>query len=182
MKTFSEIQDDMHKLTYELKRQEKKYAQLLKKFRDLRKEANQLKAAEEKMRMQLVACGVIAMSNTRETAAKQRDIHPDYKSSSCQNVMDAVDREMALREERDILKEKLAASQRLLASGILYTYQQLVEHDAQVIGDFIAEVAQCTYMAIDIDEDYAGAAELVVNFVALQNRAKQLQQKTQESS
>jgi hypothetical protein len=54
-------------------------------------------AREERLRMQLVACGVVAMSNTKETADKQRKMHPGYKSSSCDEVSNAVDREMALR-------------------------------------------------------------------------------------
>lgn len=53
----------------------------------------------ERLRMQLAACGVVAMCNTAESAAKARDMHPDYMSASCQDVMRAVDTEMALREE-----------------------------------------------------------------------------------
>lgn len=60
----------------------------------------------ERLRMQLVACGVVASSNTRETAERQRDMHPDYMSASCQEVIHAVDREMDLREERDKLKSE----------------------------------------------------------------------------
>jgi hypothetical protein len=70
--------------------------------------AEELYDEVERLRMQLAACGVVAMANTRETAAKQRDMHPDYMSASCQDVIRAVDREMALREERDQLKAKLS--------------------------------------------------------------------------
>ncbi|WP_223528351.1 hypothetical protein [Pseudomonas sp. A-RE-23] len=62
----------------------------------------------ERLRMQLVACGVVASSNTRETAERQRDMHPDYMSASCQEVIRAVDREMDLREERDQLRAEVA--------------------------------------------------------------------------
>ena len=58
--------------------------------------------------------------------------------------------------------------------------RHMAEHDAEVIANFISDVAQCTYMALDTDEDYQGDPELVVNFVALQNRANQLRQKAQE--
>jgi hypothetical protein len=67
----------------------------------------QIKAENERLRMQLVACGVIATSNTRESAARQRDMHPDYMSASCQEVIRAVDREIDLREERDQLKAEV---------------------------------------------------------------------------
>jgi len=65
----------------------------------------------ERLRMQLAACGVVAMANTSETADKQRDMHPDYMSASCQDVMDAVDREMSLRKEREQLKAYLSTYQ-----------------------------------------------------------------------
>lgn len=61
----------------------------------------------EKLRMQLVACAVAANANTHECAAKMRDIHDDYKSASWQSVCDAVDREMALREQCEKLFDAL---------------------------------------------------------------------------
>ncbi|UKL15013.1 hypothetical protein hairong_108 [Pseudomonas phage hairong] len=50
-------------------------------------------------RMKLVACGIAALSNTRESAAQQR-VSKDspYFCGSVQSVHDAVDREMQLRE------------------------------------------------------------------------------------
>lgn len=59
----------------------------------------------ERLRMQLAACGVVALSNTPESAAKARDMHPDYMSASCQDVMRVVDSEMALRAELSRIKE-----------------------------------------------------------------------------
>jgi hypothetical protein len=55
----------------------------------------------EVLRQQLAACGVAAMSNTKETAARR--ITPDslYYSASYGDVCAAVDREMALRDEAD---------------------------------------------------------------------------------
>lgn len=58
-------------------------------------------------RMRLSACGVIALANTPESAAKARDMHPDYMSGSAQDVMAAVDREMALRAEVERLRKPL---------------------------------------------------------------------------
>lgn len=64
-------------------------------------QVERLQAENERLRMQLAACGVVAMSNTPETAAKNRDMHPDYMSASCQDVMRAVDSEMANRADAE---------------------------------------------------------------------------------
>ena len=53
----------------------------------------------ETERMRLAACGVVALSNTPESAAKARDMLPEYRSASCDDVAAAVDREMALRQQ-----------------------------------------------------------------------------------
>lgn len=55
-------------------------------------------------RARLAACGVVAMSNTPESAAVARQLQPDYRSASCDDVATAVDREMSLRAERDALR------------------------------------------------------------------------------
>lgn len=53
----------------------------------------------EKLRMQLAACGVAAMCNTRESVAKQRiDADNPYWCASYSDVCQAVDREMQLRD------------------------------------------------------------------------------------
>lgn len=54
-------------------------------------------ALVERLQMQLAACGVVALANTPESAARARDMHPDYMSASCSDVMRAVDREMHQR-------------------------------------------------------------------------------------
>lgn len=59
----------------------------------------QLEKELETERMRLAACGVVALANTVDSAATSREMHPDYMSASCQDVINAVDREMALREE-----------------------------------------------------------------------------------
>lgn len=83
----------------------------------LREERDAAKAAVERLqkrvdaaetntdieRMRLAACGVVANANTPETAAKAREMHPDYRSASCDDVARAVDREMTLREANDAL-------------------------------------------------------------------------------
>lgn len=64
-------------------------------------EIERLEADAERLRMQLAACGVVAMANTPESAAKSRDMHPDYMSASCQDVMRIVDSEMANRADAE---------------------------------------------------------------------------------
>ena len=65
-------------------------------------------------RIRLAACGVVALANTPDSAAKAREMLPEYRSASCDAVAKTVDREMALREQlatvtaqRDLLKDAL---------------------------------------------------------------------------
>lgn len=57
-----------------------------------------LRAEIETERIRLAACGVVALANTRKSANKARQMHPDYWSASCSDVINAVDREMKYRE------------------------------------------------------------------------------------
>ena len=61
-------------------------------------ERDALRIELERERMRLSACGVVAMSNTRQTAEENRQVSDEYKSASFDEVCAAVDREMALRE------------------------------------------------------------------------------------
>lgn len=58
-----------------------------------------LEAELEIERMKVVACGVVAMANTRETAEEARKMRPEYRSASLGDVERAVDCEMQYREE-----------------------------------------------------------------------------------
>jgi uncharacterized coiled-coil DUF342 family protein len=49
-----------------------------------------------------------------------------------------------LRRERDQMEARLGHCQRFLASGILYTYDELLRHDADVIDRAINECAHKT--------------------------------------
>ena len=60
-------------------------------------EIERLRADLEREQLRLAACGVVALANTPESAAKARQMHDDYRSASCDDVARAVDREMALR-------------------------------------------------------------------------------------
>lgn len=66
----------------------------------------------ERERMRLAVCGVVALANTRESAAHVRECNPDYWSDSAQNVALAVDREIAGRERIAELEARLAAVQK----------------------------------------------------------------------
>lgn len=70
-------------------------------IKKLEKENAELRAELEKERMRLAACGVVALANTKESAKKFRDMHEDYWCASVKDVANAVDREMALREENE---------------------------------------------------------------------------------
>ncbi len=68
---------------------------------------SQLKNQLETERMRLVACGVIAMSNTNDSLSKVLDMHDDYKSASLNDVERAVRAEIRLREENALLRQVL---------------------------------------------------------------------------
>lgn len=57
-----------------------------------------LESELERERIRLAACGVVALSNTRESAANSRQMHDDYRSASCDDVANAVDKQMEYRE------------------------------------------------------------------------------------
>ena len=72
-------------------------------------------AAElERERMRLAACGVVALSDTPDSAAKARDMLPEYCSASCDDVARQVDECMQMRGER----EELAMMIRTLTSSL----------------------------------------------------------------
>lgn len=61
----------------------------------------------ETERMKLVACGVAAMCNTRQSAAEQRVMKcSPYYCASVGDVHDAVDREMKLREDLEASEDR----------------------------------------------------------------------------
>lgn len=70
-------------------------------------ERDALREECEKLRMQLAGCGVAAMTNTASTAAARITKDNPYWSASYGDVCAAVDREMALREENEKLREFL---------------------------------------------------------------------------
>jgi hypothetical protein len=62
----------------------------------------------ETERMRLAACGVVAGSNTGDSAAINRQMNNEYRSGSLEEVCRAVDREMDLRDDLIRLQGELA--------------------------------------------------------------------------
>ena len=102
-----------------------------KKIRKQAAEIERLRADLEREQLRLSACGVIALSNTPESAAKARQIHDDYKSASCDDVARAVDREMALRAERDDINDRLrsADTESSALRGALIAAMEVVQRE-----------------------------------------------------
>jgi len=77
--------------------------------RSLEQKRNDALAALEREQMRLVACDVIAMCDTPESAADARHMHQDYESAALDSVKRRVDECIALRhmarELRDALQE-----------------------------------------------------------------------------
>lgn len=76
---------------------------------EIRKERDSLKAELEIERGRLAACGVVAMADTPESAAKARDMKGEYRSASCDDVARRVDECMALRQiDREKVRDAIA--------------------------------------------------------------------------
>ena len=76
----------------------------------LEAELSSVKRELETERIRLAACGVVAMADTPESAARARDMLPEYESASCGDVARRVDECIQLRadlarvtKERDAL-------------------------------------------------------------------------------
>ena len=82
---------------------------------DQSRQIERLRADLEREQLRLAACGVVALANTPESAAKARQMHDDYRSASCDGVARAVDREMALRSALVAAMEVVQRERVLLA-------------------------------------------------------------------
>jgi hypothetical protein len=86
-----------------------------------------LEAELERERIRLAACGVVAGANTRDSAAKVRQMSPEYRSASLDDVERAVDMEIAERKRREDAEAKLAVEhdRRKAAEALLHNYSRL---------------------------------------------------------
>ena len=66
---------------------------------------------EEQLRMQLAACGVAAMQNTEDSKAERLEPYSCGWSASYSDVCCAVDREIAIRDQVEQLRQELLATQ-----------------------------------------------------------------------
>jgi len=74
---------------------------------ELLKMVEKLEAQLEAKDMQLAACMTVASANTRESAKKVRDMHPDYRCAAVEDVERAVDREMEYREQLEAVRGRI---------------------------------------------------------------------------
>lgn len=145
---------------------------------DAQRAIAELRGECERLRMQLAACGVVALANTPESASEARQMHQDYMSASCSDVAGAVDREMTLRQqlaERDAEimeqcrlngmgaeRELKLMTQRDKLAGLLRDARELIDH-----GDFREGYCMCGsgveghslgdgHAPVDAGEYYAG--------------------------
>jgi chromosome segregation ATPase len=89
--------DEIGQLEEEIERLDETIVTLLADNDSLRTTIDRLRDELEREQMRLAACGVVAMANTPDTAAKARDILPEYRSASCDDVARIVDENMKLR-------------------------------------------------------------------------------------
>lgn len=102
-------------------------------LRDSRAESAALRAELEQERVKLAGCGVVAMSDTPESAARQRPKPGDYGwSASADDVARRVDECIALRERVARLREALVqeAMQRGRSSFASYWWCWLCDEQA----------------------------------------------------
>ena len=106
-------------------------------------EINKLRAENEKLRMQLSACGVAALANTVDSAEKMRCINQDYKSGSWHAVTDAVDREIQHRDQRDLLLDALTPHVLEWVRCGLAANGRLQDGDHPALAKLRAAIASC---------------------------------------
>lgn len=97
-------------------------------------EVYKLRAELERVRLQLAACGVVADSNTKESAERNRAMNREYHSASLDSVIRAVDSEMSLRAELKSTKLVLEAYRRevgLLESKVISQDKEIAEYEAR---------------------------------------------------
>lgn len=75
----------------------------------LREHEKELQAELERERMCHAACGVIAISNTPESLARNREMLPEYLSASVEDCIRAAEREIALKADKARIRDYLNA-------------------------------------------------------------------------
>lgn len=101
-------------------------------IKQLEREVRELNCELECERMRLAACGIIALSNTPESAANARQMQDKYRSGSCDDVARAVDCEMKLRAEVTELRAKVLEQEETIATDRRITANTLCQDFADV--------------------------------------------------
>lgn len=100
----------------------------------------------ERVKMQLAACGVVAMADTPDSAKKARAMHPDYESASCDDVKRRVDECIALRarvaELEDVLTNLPLSSPQRMRARIQRLEEMLAAVGAGGVGPLIPATVQ----------------------------------------
>lgn len=94
----------------------------------------------EVLRMQLAACGVVALADTRESAATARDMHEKYKSASCDDVARRVDECILLREQREVLLTALKEISSLAQSDGWDTPEWKVLEAGRIVAEAVTRI------------------------------------------
>ena len=76
------------------------------RLEDAIEEWTALRAELETERMRLTACGVVAMSNTTDSAKQARDMSQEYWSASCVEVARMVDENIKLRAKIEAMERQ----------------------------------------------------------------------------
>src|SRR5574343_1197292 len=97
-----------------------------------------LTAENERLRMQVVACGVVAMADTPASSVEARNMHPDYKSASCDDVARRVDECITLRAEVERLKGDYHHACKLVADMHAAAVGEVTGPKAGVVEDVAA--------------------------------------------
>ena len=79
------------------------------RLEDAIEEWTALRAELETERMRLTACGVVAMSNTTDSAKQARDMSQEYWSASCSDVARMVDENIKLRAKIEQMEKQAPA-------------------------------------------------------------------------
>ena len=102
-----------------------------------------LEADLERERLRLAACGVVAMADTPESAAKARDMSPEYHSASLADVIRQID---ALMELRAALKSQAPTDKELGPVPEGLTDEEIADEARKYLVNEYALPAEITYL------------------------------------
>lgn len=108
------------------------YSVIATRLEDAVEELTALRAELETERMRLAACGVVALSNTPDSAKQARDMLPEYWSASCGDVARMVDENISLRAKIEAMERQDCSKQSMPAE---VSREFVMDAIAQALGD-----------------------------------------------